>query len=337
MLALTGWLMSKQRRATGAAALMAAATFLLAPVANAHDTGIASITLQEQAPSRFQLQVKLPENVAAAPPGVPAVCQLSDGGSRALPARNRLDTWELSCSALLADDDSIELPWRREAVAVHAIWLDGSERTLFINISERGNRVTIGQLRDTARPAWRAAQAYFTLGVEHILSGWDHLAFVLALCLIARGRHLVALVTAFTVGHSLTLALAVVGWVSVPIPAVEACIALSIAFVAREVLRPAPGQYRGVPVALLFGLLHGLGFASALNEIGFGQGELLVGLVSFNIGVEVGQLLFVGLVLLLALIARPLALPLQARAATACVLGSLGMFWTFERVAAFAA
>ncbi|PLW67678.1 hypothetical protein C0039_15880 [Pseudohalioglobus lutimaris] len=309
---------------------------LLAPAASAHDTGVASIVLQENAPNQFLLQVKLPENIEPEPPGVPASCQVTAGGSRTLPSRNRLDIWALSCMGPVAAGEGIDFPWRREAVAVQATLLDGSERTFFINISERGSKLTFDEMRETARPMWQTLEDYFTLGVEHILSGWDHLAFVLALCLIASGRHLVALVTAFTVGHSLTLALAVIGWVNVPIPAVEACIALSIAFVAREVLRPSPGKNRGVPIALLFGLLHGLGFASALNEIGFRQGELLAGLVAFNIGVEAGQLLFVCLVLALALLVRPLAFPLQARAATACLLGALGMFWTIERVASFA-
>ena len=144
---------------------------------------------------------------------------------------------------------------------------------------------------------------YFGLGVEHILLGIDHLLFVFALILLVRNkRQLIGAVTAFTVAHSLSLAAAVLGWVVVPAPPVEAVVALSIMFLAAELVRPegtAPGLTREYPwvVAFAFGLLHGLGFARALLDIGLPEGEVPLALFAFNLGVEAGQLLFIALVL----------------------------------------
>lgn len=191
------------------------------------------------------------------------------------------------------------------------------------------------------------AWSYFILGVEHILAGIDHLLFVLALLLIVRGaRRVVATVTAFTVAHSVTLVAATLGWVRVPGPPVEAIIALSIVFVAAEVvqgLRGASGLTARAPwiVAFSFGLLHGLGFAGALAEVGLPQVAIPVALLTFNVGVEAGQLLFIASVL----IVRMLALRLPAvgarlrgeriTGATAYTIGAVAAFWTIERVAGF--
>ncbi|HEX5789053.1 MAG TPA: HupE/UreJ family protein [Woeseiaceae bacterium] len=196
-----------------------------------------------------------------------------------------------------------------------------------------------------AAPAGTAAVAwtYLLLGVEHILAGLDHLLFVLALLLVVRGvRRIVATITAFTVAHSVTLVAASLGWVHMPGPPVEAVIALSIVFVASEVLHGLegrPGLTARAPwiVAFSFGLLHGLGFAGALAEIGLPQDAVPVALLMFNVGVEVGQLLFVAAVLTLRWIAGSLlALPpaLVPRVA-AYGIGTLAAFWTVERVAAF--
>ena len=142
------------------------------------------------------------------------------------------------------------------------------------------------------------------LGVEHILGGVDHLLFVLALLLIVRGgRRILLTVTAFTVAHSITLVAATLGWVRVPGPPVEAMIALSIVFVAAEIvqgLRGRPGLTARAPwlVAFSFGLLHGFGFAGALAEVGLPQNAIPIALFAFNVGVELGQLIFVALVLI---------------------------------------
>jgi len=189
------------------------------------------------------------------------------------------------------------------------------------------------------------AWSYFVMGVEHILAGIDHLLFVLALLLIVKGtRRIVATITAFTVAHSITLVAATLGWMNVPGPPVEANIALSIVFVASEVIHGLQGK-EGLTarapwiVAFSFGLLHGLGFAGALAEVGLPQVAIPLALLMFNVGVEVGQLLFVGVVLVAGLAVRaafgrhlPAA---QATAATAYAIGAVAAFWTVERVAGF--
>ena len=191
-----------------------------------------------------------------------------------------------------------------------------------------------------ATGARQVAGSYLVLGIEHILGGFDHLLFVLALLLIVRGGvRIVATVTAFTVAHSLTLVAATLGWVRVPGPPVEAVIALSIVFVAAEVvhgLRGRPGLTARVPwvVAFSFGLLHGFGFAGALAEVGLPQGAIPLALLMFNVGVEVGQLLFVGGVLLVVAIARRARArwPKWMEQGMPYAIGTVAAFWTIERV-----
>lgn len=184
---------------------------------------------------------------------------------------------------------------------------------------------------------------YFVLGVEHILGGIDHLLFVLALLLLVRNfRRLVFTVTAFTVAHSITLIGATLGFVSLPGPPVEAVIALSIVFVAAEVIHDQQGRASITAqtpwiVAFGFGLLHGLGFAGALEEVGLPQTAIPVALLMFNVGVEAGQLLFVaGVALVAALLSRVRSVS-QAAASRVIsyIIGTIAAFWTIERVAAF--
>jgi len=194
------------------------------------------------------------------------------------------------------------------------------------------------------------ARTYTVLGVEHILGGVDHLLFVLALLIITRGGwKLVKTVTAFTVAHSITLSLATLGYVHIPPPPVEAAIALSIVFVAAEILRSRagkPGLTERAPwiVACAFGLTHGLGFAGGLSEAGLPDGHIPTALLFFSIGVEGGHFLFIGVVLsLIALLHRAasrLAPINQQRFAIIQLLppytiGSLAMFWVIQRIAAF--
>ena len=194
------------------------------------------------------------------------------------------------------------------------------------------------------------ARTYTVLGVEHILSGIDHLLFVLALLIITRGGWmLVKTVTAFTVSHSITLTLATLGYVHVPPPPVEAVIALSIVFVAAEILRDRQGRV-GITarapwiVAFMFGLMHGLGFAGGLHEAGLPDGHIPTALLFFSIGVEAGHFLFIGVVpSLIALVHRAasrLAPINQQRSAIIQLLppyaiGSVAMCWVIQRIAAF--
>lgn len=192
--------------------------------------------------------------------------------------------------------------------------------------------------------------SYFGLGIEHILEGLDHLLFVFALLLLIRDRwRLLGAVTSFTVAHSITLAAAALGWLIVPGPPVEAIIALSIMFLAAEVLKAGDGPERlsaRIPwlVSFGFGLLHGLGFGSALLEIGLPQSEIWLALLAFNLGVEAGQILFIGVVLAAGwLLARVLpglrdrtTLPGATLAmAVPYAVGGIAAYWFVERVAAF--
>jgi hydrogenase/urease accessory protein HupE len=185
------------------------------------------------------------------------------------------------------------------------------------------------------------AFTYLGLGVEHILLGTDHLLFVLALLMIVQGwRKLVATITSFTLAHSLTLAAATLGWVNVPQAPVEAVIALSILFVAMEIVHwreGRPGLTRQWPwvVALVFGLLHGFGFAGALSQIGLPQHEIPLALLFFNVGVEVGQLLFIAAVYLVRMLIRRIHWPQWAWRVPVYVIGVMAAFWTIERVSGF--
>lgn len=194
----------------------------------------------------------------------------------------------------------------------------------------------------TDAESWRqVAVTYGMLGIEHILLGIDHLLFVLALLMIVSGwRKLVATITAFTVAHSITLALATLGFVDVPQAPVEAVIALSILFVAVEIVHWRQGREgftrrRPWVVAFIFGLLHGLGFAGALTEIGLPEHAIPLALLFFNIGVEMGQLLFIAAVYAAWAALRSLALSEWAWRVPVYGIGALAAFWTIERIAGF--
>lgn len=185
--------------------------------------------------------------------------------------------------------------------------------------------------------ALEVVQGYATLGVEHILTGFDHLLFVLGLTLlVGPGRTLLWTITAFTLGHSLTLALAALGFVRLPPAPIEAAIALSIYVLAVELARPDDRSLlrrHPWPMAATFGLLHGLGFAGALSQVGLPQREIPLALLSFNIGIELGQLAFVAVILLVWTVLRrlPLGASRVARLAPAYAIGSLAAFWLIER------
>ena len=181
------------------------------------------------------------------------------------------------------------------------------------------------------------------LGIEHILGGFDHLLFVLGLLLIVRStRLLIKTITAFTLAHSVTLAMATLGFVHVPQAPVEAVIALSIIFLASELAK----QHRGETglttrapwiVALTFGLLHGFGFAGALTEVGLPQSDIPLALLFFNVGVEVGQLMFVAGVLCVTWMIKKMKFrwPVWVEHAPAYAIGSLAAFWFIQRTVSF--
>jgi hydrogenase/urease accessory protein HupE len=220
---------------------------------------------------------------------------------------------------------------------VRVVFLDGTSWVRRLTPQEPS--ATIPSLQS----GWSVAWLYLKLGVEHILFGVDHLLFVLALLIITRGTWLlVKTVTAFTVAHSITLALATLGYVHAPSAPVEAAIALSIVFVAAEIVRQRQGREgltARVPwvVAFTFGLLHGLGFAGALTEVGLPEGHVPTALLFFNVGVELGQLLFIATALCAFALMRsiPIPWPRWAGLAAPYAIGSIAVFWVIERAAAF--
>jgi hydrogenase/urease accessory protein HupE len=184
------------------------------------------------------------------------------------------------------------------------------------------------------------ALSYLRLGVQHILLGADHLLFILGLMLLVGSTlMLVKTITAFTLAHSITLAVATLGYASAPALPLNATIALSILFLGPEVVRKWRGETSFTirhpwVVAFAFGLLHGFGFASGLTAMGLPQGEIPLALLLFNVGVELGQLCFVGLVLLLRRAFRTLQIhwPLVVQRLPGYAIGSLGAYWTLQRV-----
>jgi len=194
-----------------------------------------------------------------------------------------------------------------------------------------------------APASMQVARAYTMLGVEHILLGVDHLLFVLALLLLVAGwKRVVVTITAFTVAHSITLAAATFGLLKVAQAPTEAAIALSILFVAVEIVNAREGREslttrRPWLVAFCFGLLHGLGFAGALREVGLPESDIPLALLTFNVGVEIGQLLFIASVLTaMAVLRNSLQrLPVWAWRVPVYAIGTAASFWTIERVTGF--
>ncbi len=310
----------------------------LSGLAGAHDLGVARVRIEQATPGAYRVEVRGPAKIELGAPAFPARFELDGAPTLRAEGRSWLHGFRFTTAgAPLGSGDALNLPWEREGAFVRIRTLDGSDTGRYFQSSDDGIPVDLGTLLASERPLLEVVEHYAVLGVEHILFGWDHLAFVLCLCLIARGWRLVRLVSAFTLGHSLTLAAAVLDVARVPIAPVEACIALSIAFVAREALVHGRESTHGGWLVAAFGLLHGLGFASALGESGIGAAEVLPGLLAFNLGVEAGQLLFVGFVVALgAGLARVAPYVLRTRPAVAYGLGLVALFWTVERAALIA-
>ena len=221
---------------------------------------------------------------------------------------------------------------------VRFIRVDGSEDLYKVTPTEP--ELTIPKDPDTLGVSAR----YTQLGIEHIWLGFDHLLFVTGLfMLVANLRTLFWTITSFTLAHSVTLALVTLGVIRVPVPPVEAFIALSIVFVAVEVARQAQGHETLASrkpwlVAFTFGLLHGLGFASALAQIGLPRNNIPLALLFFNVGVEIGQITFVAALLLISNVVRRLAQPAQLSAGklAACYgIGGMASYWLFDRISYF--
>jgi hydrogenase/urease accessory protein HupE len=318
------------------------AVFWVCTAAKSHELRPAFLDMQETAPDVFAVVWKVP---AAGDMRLPLDLQLPANCAERTPPAKEFDNnylltrWTALCSGGLRGHDIAVAGLRTTLTDVLARigYADGTSEVS--RLTPEHPRFTVTGKMD----GWATASTYFMLGVEHILTGIDHLLFVLALMLLIRNRWMLfKTITAFTIAHSITLGGAALGYFSLPQKPVEAAIALSIAFVASELIKMKPGERRlseAYPwlVAFTFGLLHGFGFAGALTEIGLPQADVPLALLTFNLGVEAGQLLFVGFVLLVTaavslLVSRPLA---RARTLAAYLIGISAMYWLVERLAAF--
>lgn len=313
-------------RSTGWRWGLVAALVVLACVGRtqAHGLRPGVLALAEQEPGVFAVAWTEPVDTAGGPATVtvsfPEPCRRSDA---------RLECGDAGLSGRLRFSglDSTSAP-----VSVQVRWSDG--RTLDALVTADAPSLDVGAPPASTWTAWAM------LGVRHVLGGFDHLAFVLGLLLVVGPREwkrIVGTLTAFTVAHSVTLGLSAMGVVTLPQAPVEATIAASVVLVAREASHRSPTLTRRAPwaVALLFGLVHGLGFAGVVTELGLPRERALATLLGFNLGVEVGQLAVVALLLIAgALLVRILGVARvdSSRTILTTALGGLGAWWLIDRV-----
>ena len=286
----------------------------------------------------YQMLVTAPAaGLTSGPVTLPEGCQMVRE-QRYDSGRNVSMAFDFACETHLTAGDAIQLPLRLDAATILTRETSGTTRRVLTGADPL---VFEMQAPTMVQRSWlEAAADYFREGILHIAEGWDHLAFVLCLCLLVRRwRRLLLMITAFTIGHSVSMALSFFDVVTVSMAPTEAVIALTIVWMAREAMLNNGEQNNenaGVTHLIVvgaFGLLHGLGFASALKSLGVVATERAIALAFFNLGVEAGQILFVGLVLTsLALIRLPAAKRVVSTAALV-VIGSAGSFWTIERLA----
>jgi hypothetical protein len=296
------------------------------------ETGADAWDVHWRVPARGDLRLSLAIRL-------PADCTDASPRRASLVEAMHSERWSVRCEEDLAGREvAIEgLARTVTDVLVRVVREDGSVQTARVLPARPSFTV------EAAAGPLGVARTYAALGVEHILMGLDHLLFVLGLLVLVEGTgRLVRTITAFTLAHSLTLAAATLGWIRVPAAPVEAVVALSIVFVAREILelhagRAALTAARPWLVAFAFGLLHGLGFAGALRQAGLPGDAIPAALLFFNVGVEIGQLAFVAAVLpvVAAVIRLPGRRPVWTWQALAYGIGSIAAGWTLQRVAGF--
>ncbi len=316
------------------------ALVLLAPLAQAHEVRPAYLRVQQESAEQFNLLWRVPargDMRLGVYVGLPEPCKdlgeklsWQEGGTH-------IERWSVRCEGGLFGQEI-------EILGLASTVIDALARIERLDGTTQVERVTPADPTFVVRESESLTEViatYTLLGFEHILLGIDHLLFVFALLLLVPGRRmLVWTITSFTLAHSLTLAAATMGWVHVPQSPVEAVIALSILFVAMEIVhwkQGRPGITRRWPwlVAFTFGLLHGFGFAGALSEIGLPEHAIPMALLFFNIGVELGQLAFIAMVLLAWSILKRINWPEWAWRVPVYSIGSLAAFWTIDRINGF--
>ena len=350
----------RRRRAPGWMLALLGAAALPATLA-AHEVRPAYLQLTEVSAGRFEVLWKQPVLADAEPglvrrlplaPAFPAHCREAGRALPELTASALLERWTIDCGAVGLGDAPIEiagLPRTLTDVLLRVRFVDGESVDHLLR--PEAPRVAVSP----EASGGMAVPAYLRLGVEHLLFGFDHILFVVGLMfLVRRPLQLVQVVTAFTAAHSITLALSTLGVVTLSQRPVEAVIALSILYLAVELARGAgravgadgasgaggPGDERSSlarspwAIAFGFGLLHGFGFAGALADIGLPEQARAMALLLFNVGVEIGQLMIVGvlLALLYGLRLRRVPLPAAAGQAPIYVMGTVSAYWFLERV-----
>jgi hydrogenase/urease accessory protein HupE len=309
------------------------------PPAAAHPLAPSLLEIRETAGGRATVLWKMPlQRPAGADPKtvLPATCHPAGPRSTVVEETALVTRWTVDCgsSGLAGAAIGVEgLAAVRSDVLLRVTRADGSAVRAVLRAE-----ASVFRLPRTQRPL-DVAGGYLALGIEHLLTGADHLLFLLGLMLLVRERRrLLGTVTAFTLGHSVTLSLAALEIVHIPSAPAEAAIALSILVLAVELARDRPGALSRRPwaMAAAFGLLHGLGFAGALAEIGLPAREIPLALVSFNTGIELGQIAFLAAVAAVLWIARPAVrrFPAWSAAVPVYLIGTLAAYWLFERLAA---
>lgn len=295
-------------------------------VSSAHALDNASLTLVERTPQRFVVKFQagssaLLRDVAQRPAEFPEQCRFDgahlDCGTRGLVGELGLPWLEGSSTRLLLDVQC----------------LDGTRVIRMLSSSSPSVRI-YGRAATRLETFLPVVGDYVVLGIEHILAGWDHLCFVVALALLVSGRRqLLGTITAFTLAHSVTLACSALGFWAVPVAPVEALIALSIVLLCVECLKVERTLTRRAPwlAAFCFGLLHGFGFASALSDVGLPQAHLSLALFCFNVGVELGQLMVIVVCVLLGRAVLRLRIERWARPALIYAMGGVAAAWSLER------
>jgi len=320
--------------------LLAAALALgAASPASAHETRPGFLELRESDPTTYSLLWKRPtggEVEIQIAPVVPEGCRLATPDRQQLTLGAVLVRGTLTCEGGLAGK-TLRIAGLETTITDVLVRVHHADGRLESHLLKPGNpAVALGAMTT----AWQRSASYLRLGIEHILLGIDHLLFVLGLLLIVTGRWtLVKTITAFTIAHSITLAIATLGYASVPVPPLNVAIALSILFLGPEIVRRWRGQTSFTirhpwVVAFAFGLLHGFGFASGLKTMGLPQAEIPLALLLFNVGVEIGQIFFVGMIVALERAFRTLEIrwPRLVEALPGYAVGSLGAYWTMQRL-----
>lgn len=327
--------------------LFSAVVALLALVgsATAHEIRPAYLQIDEIAANRYKVVWRTPMLSGMR---LPVALRFSDS------VRNVIEPAERDLPDSLVETRVIETPDGSLAgERVEVVGLQATITDVLVRVHMLDGAVTTAMIHpsqpwvDIAARAGRldVAKTFVVHGIEHILFGYDHLLFVLALMFIARSwRALLLTVTAFTAAHSITLTLATLGFVHLPGPPVEAAIAFSILLLVCEIIRIQNGQTSLTAqwpwmVAFTFGLLHGLGFAGALSELALPAGDIPLALLFFNVGVEIGQLMFIAAVIGLIALVRQVRYPAwfgrHAFMTATYAIGAMAAFWFVERVAAF--